>query len=165
MARCPNCDAKLDVDAASCQSCNATFGDGAAWQPIPEDAAEASRLKVAPRPEAFPDSNTVRAGRLLVLLGWIILVLTPVVAALGALPLLAMGASPKLLITTFGGSFALGALYLIVGAGMKRHRPWAKYLALPLCAFSLTNVPIGTVIGAMVLFYLFRGWREQPSVA
>jgi len=116
--------------------------------------------------QAVPLSFTVRAGRLLRLLGWLTLALTLLIGAAIAIPIIAKGDPfPRDAIFAFATAAAVVAIYLVVGAGVKNYRPWAKVVALVISVLSLANVPIGTIIGAVAIFYLLRGWREQPGAA
>jgi len=100
------------------------------------------------------------------LLGWITLAFTLIIGAAIAIPVLAKGDPfPQYAVAALAAAVAVVAIYFVVGAGVKKHRPWAKGLGVILSLLSLANVPVGTVIGAVTLFYLVRGWREQPDVA
>ncbi len=111
-------------------------------------------------------SSTVKAGRLLRLLGWLTLVLTVVIGAAIAIPALAKGETfPQAALVALAAAVGVAAVYLVVGGGVKRHRPWAKVTAVFIALLSLANVPVGSILGAITLFYLVRGWREQPASA
>ena len=98
-------------------------------------------------------SYTIKAGRLLSLLAWIALVSILVILGLG-------GVHPMML-----GAALIGAASFVVAAGLRRQRPWARIAGVVVSAFSLAYFPIGTIIGAVSLYYLHKGWNEQPSVA
>jgi hypothetical protein len=93
--------------------------------------------------------------------GWIMLAVTIGLAIFGTLPLLALGATPVLIVMAFGTALALGALSLYAGAGLKRYRPWSRNLAIVVCVLYLLNFPVGTAVGAITLFFLVKGWREH----
>lgn len=59
----------------------------------------------------------------------------------------------------WNGAYAL--LSLITARGIDARRPWAKFLAWLLALASLLNVPIGTVIGIVVIMYLRRAGRAE----
>jgi hypothetical protein len=111
-----------------------------------------------------PLSPTVKAGRLIRLLGWFYLV-APLL--LGVF-LLAEGEPwpfdlwdlPWLALLT---AFALA--YLKVGTGVKREAAWARTPAIVLLVLSLLTIPIGTIISAIALFYLSRASYEPNVVA
>jgi hypothetical protein len=44
MARCPNCNARLEVSARRCKACRTKFG-GSIWKPIADTPAEAAALE------------------------------------------------------------------------------------------------------------------------
>lgn len=113
-----------------------------------------------------PLSSTVKAGRLLRLLGWITLTFTLIIGAAIVIPALAKGEpfSQKAVVALTVAVMVAGA-YLVVGAGVKQYQPWARVAGLLTSLLSLANVPVGSIIGAMALFHLVRGWREQPGVA
>jgi hypothetical protein len=111
-------------------------------------------------------SSTVRAGRLLRLLGWITLALTLILGAAIATPTFTNGDQfPQNAVFALMGAVAVVVVYLVVGSGVKKYQPWAKVGGIAIALLSLANVPIGTIIGALILYHLVRGWREQPRVA
>ena len=111
-------------------------------------------------------SSTVRAGRLLRLLGWLTLIFVVTVGASIAIPTIVRGDPfPQEAILGLVVAFLVVVAYFVVGDGVKKYRPWAKIAGVVVSLLSLASVPIGTVIGAIILFYLIRGWREQPGVA
>ena len=50
---------------------------------------------------------------------------------------------------------------LIAGFGLLNLKPWARILAIVLCAINLVNVPIGTIFGAYGLWVLLNKDTEQ----
>jgi hypothetical protein len=44
MARCPNCDAVVAIDAAQCAACSASFTGPDAWHPVASNAEEAEHI-------------------------------------------------------------------------------------------------------------------------
>jgi len=50
----------------------------------------------------------------------------------------------------------LGIVYLITGIGLLYMQNWARWMAIALAILSLLFIPIGTIIGAIVLVYLFN---------
>jgi hypothetical protein len=56
-----------------------------------------------------------------------------------------------------GGLFLLiAAANLIVGWGLWQRREWARLGALGLCIFRLVNIPLGTFIGMLIIWYLLQ---------
>jgi hypothetical protein len=114
---------------------------------------------------ATAPSYTVKAGRLLTLFAWLNLLLGLALFAFAALPLVALGIHPVLIALAVAALIGILVLVLIISAGLKRHRAWARIGAVIVSILSLSQFPHGTIIGAMSLFYLHKGWHEQPGVA
>lgn len=126
-------------------------------------------------------TNTVKAGRLLRMLGWVILAFAlgvgiafgialaiPIFTALDA-PMQSSLANALLrpmvpVAWMLAVAACFGIAFLIVGAYVKEYKPWAKVSGVLLALMSLIYVPIGTMIGCFVLFYLAKGWKERPTV-
>lgn len=53
-------------------------------------------------------------------------------------------------------AFIIGILYLITGWGLWALKPWARIIAIVLAIISLFNFPVGTIIGIIILWYLFK---------
>ena len=53
-------------------------------------------------------------------------------------------------------AFIIGILYLITGWGLWTLKPWARIIAIVLAIISLFNFPVGTIIGIIILWYLFK---------
>lgn len=109
-------------------------------------------------------SWTVKAGRLLRLFGRLTLAFALIIAVAVAIPVLAgrTAVGPE---AAFALIFAIVviSLYLGVGAAVTRGRPWAKKAGVALGVLSLASFPFGTVIGAIALYYLYKGWNEVIS--
>jgi hypothetical protein len=50
---------------------------------------------------------------------------------------------------------------LVAGFGLLNLKPWARILAIVLCAINLINIPIGTIFGAYGLWVLLNKDTEQ----
>jgi hypothetical protein len=50
---------------------------------------------------------------------------------------------------------------LIAGFGLLKLKPWARILAIVLCAINLINIPFGTIFGAYGLWVLLNKETEQ----
>jgi len=68
MAKCPSCETRIAWDAAECPKCAASFGSGAAWQPLPETPQEeralaarkaAAPVPTEPEPAESPDGSVL----------------------------------------------------------------------------------------------------------
>ncbi len=107
-------------------------------------------------------SNTVKAGRLLCLLGWFYAACCVVVLVAIVIPTMHKGISiPKVVWLGIGGIILVAAAYLMVGRAVMNYR-WRKG-GLILTVLSLPEFPPGTIIGGFLLYYLARGWNEVPG--
>ena len=52
--------------------------------------------------------------------------------------------------------FILAIFYIITGWGLWTLKSWARIAAIVLAVISLLSFPIGTIIGIVVLWYLFK---------
>jgi|YNPNPStandDraft_1061719.scaffolds.fasta_scaffold03741_6 hypothetical protein len=50
----------------------------------------------------------------------------------------------------------VAAANLVVGWGLWKGREWARVGALALAIFRLFNIPLGTIIGGLIIWYLLR---------
>ena len=53
-------------------------------------------------------------------------------------------------------SVAFGIALVLAGWGLLQLRSWARWLAFILAIFSLFAFPIGTIIGALIIWYLLK---------
>ena len=63
---------------------------------------------------------------------------------------------------------ALSILNLVVGYGLWIQKPWARIGAIALALVSLLFMPIGTLAGALILWYLLKpeitaGFSQHPT--
>jgi hypothetical protein len=80
-----------------------------------------------------------------------------------AIPIIGMTGT---LLTVF--LFAVSLPGLITGFGLLSWKPWARILAIVLCAINLINIPIGTILGIYGLWVLLnkdteRLFEAQPA--
>ncbi|MEX1128255.1 MAG: hypothetical protein WEB50_06805 [Vicinamibacterales bacterium] len=80
-----------------------------------------------------------------------------------AIPIIGMTGT---LLTVF--LFAVSLPGLITGFGLLSWKPWARILAIVLCAINLINIPIGTILGIYGLWVLLnkdteRLFEPQPA--
>ena len=73
-----------------------------------------------------------------------------------AIPILGLAGTA---LAAFLTVFALPSL--ITGYGLLYFKPWARVLGIVLSAFSLINIPIGTIIGAYGLWVLLNQETER----
>ena len=50
----------------------------------------------------------------------------------------------------------IGVLYIIAGWGLWTMKSWARLVAIILAIISVLNFPIGTILGIIILWYLFK---------
>jgi len=87
--------------------------------------------------------------------------------ALGAAGMLAT--SPDSDAAAFAGLAAIGAclallfvlLYAAVGYGLLQLKSWARIAAIVLAILVLCNFPLGTIIGGVVLYFMFQEEAKQ----
>ena len=54
-----------------------------------------------------------------------------------------------------------GVLDVAAAVGLMRLRDWARWLAIGLAALGLIFIPVGTVIGALIIWYLLKDETKQ----
>src|ERR1041384_994572 len=52
----------------------------------------------------------------------------------------------------------LCVLYLVIGKAVKEHKPWGRVAGIVLGVLLLSGIPIGTIIGAYLLWCLIGKW-------
>ena len=111
-------------------------------------------------------SSTVKAGRLIRMFGWVNLLFTLLIAAAAAIYSIAESAPiPDWDWLIFAPSILVSVVFLLVGAGVKSYRTWAKIAGAALAVICLLYIPIGTLIGIAALVYLAQGWKEPvPAI-
>jgi hypothetical protein len=67
-----------------------------------------------------------------------------------------------------GWIFLVGAANVIIGWGLWKRHEWGRIGAIVLAVLRLFSFPIGTLIGALILWYLFREdvrreFQHQPA--
>ena len=106
-----------------------------------------------------------KSGRLLKFFGWLGIVVAVAAAAGVALPAAKAGKTTEGILV--GGAIlalvgGLSWFQICVGQGVKEHKHWARTAGIVLSVFQLFGFPIGTLIGAYILFNLFQGW-DAPA--
>lgn len=113
-------------------------------------------------------SYTEKAGRLLRLMGWIILVVLIGVTIAVMIPFIVDNSQFEFgygIIFIFIAVLIIPILYLRVGTAIKQNKKWAKITGVVIGFFSLINAPIGTLFGIALLYYLKKGWNEDIELA
>jgi hypothetical protein len=67
-----------------------------------------------------------------------------------------------------GWIFLVGLANAVIGWGLWKQHEWGRIGALVLAGFRLLNIPLGTVIGGLTIWYLLREdvrqeFRPQPA--
>ncbi len=63
---------------------------------------------------------------------------------------------PFALASLVGSGLLYGIVALAVGGGLLQYYSWARWLATVLAALTLLDFPIGTIAGALIIWYLLR---------
>ena len=107
-----------------------------------------------------------KAGRLFRLLGWLTLILGAVSIAVplltteiptdASIPLSSLVPLISLTLVLIG----MCILQLKVGSAIKEHKDWGRTVGIILGIIQLIGFPVGTIIGAYILWCLVKGWNE-----
>ena len=111
----------------------------------------------------------VKAGRVMRFLGWIgaFVMICVVIAIVAGM----LGSAKKMppsgwfaipLVFVIGGASCWFQLFL--GQAVKNHKEWARTVGIILSALQLFAFPLGTLIGAYILWQLWKGW-DDPAPA
>ena len=106
----------------------------------------------------------VKAGRVIRLLGWLSIIAG---VALSISMIMLLFARPdfeaiQLIAPLLLGAFyaAIGWLQLILGRALKQHKPWSRIVGIIYAALALLGVPIGTILGGFLLYWLIAKWDD-----
>jgi hypothetical protein len=58
-------------------------------------------------------------------------------------------------------SLVFGILYAVIGYGLLNMQSWSRIAAIILAILALCNFPLGTIIGAIVLYFMFQEETQQ----
>lgn len=93
-------------------------------------------------------------------------------AGLGAIAVVGIGAAvlspavsrgtslPLALVLMLGICVALVVALFFVGSAVMRYKTWGRYAGIAYGVLSLAGFPLGTLIGAYILWQLVFGWAE-----
>ena len=109
--------------------------------------------------------NYEKAGRLFRILGWLSLAFGAIAIAF---PLFTLSSEiSQAPVSSFIPLLSLvviivlmSILQLKVGAAIKEHKDWGRIAGIILGCIQLIGFPIGTIIGAYILWCLIKGWDE-----
>ena len=102
-----------------------------------------------------------KAGRIVRLLAWIQAVVGVGVFAAILVPLIfgsVHKAPPAMFFVSFLAAAALTAFLLTLGKAIKEHKTWGRILGIAYGLLFLFGFPLGTIIGAYILWCLIKGW-------
>jgi predicted exporter len=112
-----------------------------------------------------------KAGRVIRLFAWIQVVAIVGIGAAIAIPMMVSGRAASapppwaglliILVVIVG----LTVFQLIMGTAVKEHKDWGRIVGIIYGILTLFGFPIGTLVGAYILWCLLKGWEEQPISA
>jgi hypothetical protein len=133
---CARCGSPLSSLSSTCPSCGAAVGGG---------------------PPALSATGFVRPALItLVAVLQFIGAGVSLLAAAAYFAVAALGDTPGVVLIGAAMLGASGAVQLACAIGLWRLRPWGRTIALVLSWIGLLAVPIGTIVSALLLYYLFR---------
>ena len=115
------------------------------------------------------ESPHLLTARALRLLAWIHLI--PGLVALITLIVLSIQRQrlppypPGLMLGLFAVLVLIPGLMLAIGPALERRAEWARMAGVGLALCSLFSLPVGTLLGAWVLYRLLANWDPEPTVA
>ena len=106
----------------------------------------------------------VKAGRMIRLFAWIILVAEVGIILALAIPVIAgRGQFTIKLILLILFSVGSAVFQLILGQAIKEHRQWGRTVGIIFGVLWLFGFPIGTLLGGYILWCLIKGWDEPVA--
>ena len=109
----------------------------------------------------------INAGRMIRMFGWLTSIPGVALIASVIIPVVTHGDASntaKLLALSLLGSIllAIGLGQLVLGSAIKKHKDWSRIGGIVYGVLLLFLFPVGTVIGALILHWLIKGWDELP---
>lgn len=104
-----------------------------------------------------------KAGRAIRLLAWLQVVAFIGIVAAIAIPVYAQHTAidPRGFLALLFIAFPV--FYLVVGKAIKEHKEWGRNAGIIIGTLMLVGFPIGTIIGAYILWCLIKGWDQMPA--
>src|SRR6266568_3116534 len=104
-----------------------------------------------------------KAGRAIQLLAWLQVVAFAGIVAAIAIPFYAQHKTidPRAFLALL--FIALPALYFAIGKAIKEHKEWGRNAGIIVGTLMLVGFPLGTIIGAYILWCLIKGWDQMPA--
>jgi O-antigen/teichoic acid export membrane protein len=106
-----------------------------------------------------------KSGRVIRLMAWISGISVLAIAAATLIPLLAKPqptqAGPIAVVVIVLALIVLFVFFqLALGAAIKQHKEWGRNVGIAYGVLCLFGFPIGTIVGAYVLYCLIKGWGQ-----
>jgi hypothetical protein len=144
-----------------CVLCDQSFVGGHIWMTGSSNNME-NDMKMSMR-------ACVKAGRLFKLLGWLGIIGGVALTAAMAIPVFLNGSGDSAVIGMMAMEFAffvvLGVAHLVVGSALNQHKNWARIVGIVYGSVSLIGFPVGTVVGAFLLWWLVKNWDDAAQTA
>ena len=100
-----------------------------------------------------------KAGRVFKLVGWVIIILT-VLFAIAAFPSFQRTHKIGTLVSSLPVVLIFNGFLIFLGKSICQHKDWARGVGIMVGTLQLLMFPIGTQIGAYVLYHLIKGWND-----
>jgi hypothetical protein len=145
---CPTCGVSVPENAAFCPNCGANLSSFQQQTPPTYQSQAPPQPPTPPQPPQRPTGVVVLA--VLEVIGGLYSILAG--AAAGTI----LGAIAPFL-AAFGALFiVIGIINLVLAWGLYNGKSWARIVAMVFAVISLISIPIGTIIGIIILYYLTR---------
>jgi hypothetical protein len=106
-----------------------------------------------------------KAGKLIKLMGWLCCAFAFIITIFVLAPLSVHEGEVIKVVYFPVMILAMGIAFLFVGKAVLDHKNWGRIGGIILGVLSLLYFPIGTILGAIVLWYLSKPWDEQAQSA
>jgi len=103
-----------------------------------------------------------KAGRVIRLIAWIQIATIIGLMTAMVIPIFAEHKTPHVTII-LALPFLIPLLYFKVGKAIKEHKNWGRTVGIIMGILMIPVLPIGTLIGAYILWCLIKGWDQQPA--
>jgi hypothetical protein len=104
------------------------------------------------------------AGRSIRALGWLQLIAVLGIWAAVLIPFFAKGETPPLRAVFILLVLLMPVFSLSLGKAVKEHKQWGRTVGIVYSSLLLFGFPVGTLMGAYILYYLVKKWDDQPAV-
>src|SRR5580765_3592940 len=114
-----------------------------------------------------PMKPHVQAGRIIRFLAWLQMIAVVGIAAAIIIPVVTGGkgvTSPAqfflIAILILVVSLGIAKFLFVLGTALKEHKEWARKAGIVLGIIQLFGFPLGTILGAYILWALTKGWNR-----